>query len=110
MTLTPKAQQSSIEAADTGWMEGWRPIETAPKDGTEILIWREDCGVLIGRYCSANELLSMTDKDRDELDEESLFNKDWWGGDADGGGYRLQGSEAPTHWMPLPAEPAGDVR
>jgi hypothetical protein len=86
---------------------GWMPIETAPKDGTEILIWREDCGVLMGCYCSANELSTMSDKDRDELDEASLFQEDWWGGDADGGGYRLEGSEVPTHWMPMPAEPHG---
>lgn len=86
-------------------MGEWMPIETAPKDGTEILIWREDCGVLMGRYCSANDLRSMSDKERDELNEESLFQEDWWGGDADGGGYRLEGAEVPTHWMPLPQPP-----
>jgi hypothetical protein len=88
----------------------WQPIETAPKDGTEVLIWREDCGPLMGRYCSANELSTMSDRERDELDEASLFQEDWWGGDADGGGFRLEGSEVPTHWMPLPTPPASLVQ
>jgi hypothetical protein len=89
---------------------GWLSIESAPKDGTEILIWREDCGVLMGRYCSANELSTMSDKERDELDEVSLFQEDWWGGDADGGGYRLEGSELPTHWLPLPLPPSPESK
>jgi hypothetical protein len=85
--------------------EQWQPIETAPRDGTAILAWREDCGVLLCRFCDANELRTISDKERDELDEVSLFQCDWWGGDAEGGGYRLEGSEIPTHWQPLPAAP-----
>jgi hypothetical protein len=86
--------------------DGWRPIETAPKDGTEILGWREDCGVLMVRYTNANALSTMTDKERDELDEESLFAEDWFGGDSEQSGFRLEGNEVPTHWRPLPADPA----
>jgi hypothetical protein len=83
----------------------WQPIETAPKDGTEVLGWREDCGVLMIRYTCANHLSTMTDRERDELDEESLFQEDWFGGDSELGGFRLEGWEVPTHWMPLPEAP-----
>jgi hypothetical protein len=83
----------------------WQPIETAPKDGTEILAWREDCGVMLARYTCADALSTTTDKERDDLDEASLFQEDWFGGDSELGGYRLEGSEVPTRWMPLPAPP-----
>jgi hypothetical protein len=55
---------------------GWQPIETAPKDGTEVLIWpREITGTAIyshGEWVDPNE----------EYAESH-----------------------PTHWMPMPAGP-----
>jgi hypothetical protein len=84
---------------------GWRDIESAPKDGTEILAWREDCGPFMAKWSSAEELRTMTDKEREELDEESRWQEDWFGGDSEMGGFRCDGSEAPTHWQPLPAAP-----
>ena len=89
---------------------GWRPIETAPKDGTEVLLWREDCGVMIGCYTSPDAFLSQQEIDRTcrEHPEESddwLFQEDWFGGSWQEGGWRLEGSEVPTHWMPLPPPP-----
>lgn len=83
---------------------GWQPIETAPKDGTEILAWREDCGPFMAQWNCPDELRGMTDKDRGEWEEGELFEKDWFGGDSEGS-YRCDDSEAPTHWMPLPAAP-----
>ncbi len=80
----------------------WQPIETAPKDGTEVLCWREDCGSIIASFTSA-DALPLSQSEIDELDEESLFAKDWitqWPQ-----ALRLDGSEAPTHWQPLPAAP-----
>ena len=80
-------------------MNDWQPIETAPKDGTEILIWREDCGTMVGRYACAASFLS--DQEQEKLDEESLWADDWWYAASVSGG-RLEGREVPTHWMPLP--------
>lgn len=58
----------------------WQPIETAPEDGTEILVyagsWNEICIAHFGTR-------SMT----------------WSSRNADGG------TCFPTHWMPLPAAP-----
>ena len=78
----------------------WRPIETAPKDGTEILGWREDAGTLVIRWTSANEFL--TESELEGMSEEDEFKEDWFYADFVCGG-RLEGSEAPTLWTHLPA-------
>lgn len=85
----------------------WRPIASAPKDGTEILGWREDCGILLVRWTNCESF--MTDREIEEsgLDDEAIFANDWFCADFVSGG-RLEGSEAPTHWMPLPEPPAND--
>ena len=72
-----------IAAPPAAQAEGWKPIETAPKDGQAILV--TDGG---GCYCV-------------EWSEEF----DWWTVDDNKlGPFRLRGS-APTHWMPTPAAP-----
>lgn len=73
----------------------WQPIETAPKDGTEVLLggvstpfangvnpaW-VDIGSFEERgYCGSCWYSSATDRDGDRLDCD------------------------PTHWMPLPEPP-----
>jgi hypothetical protein len=70
-------------------MNSWLPIETAPRDGTEILAISED-GVI--RVCSAK----MFWKDRWEVfrDDKHSPGHTW--------------SIIPTHWMPLPAPPTQD--
>ncbi len=81
---------------------GWRDIATAPKDGSEILVWREDCGVLLARFTSLGEFL--TDAELEAFDEDTTYYEDWFYADFISGG-RMEGEEAPTHWQPLPAPP-----
>lgn len=57
--------------------EGWKPIETAPKDGTELLLWNGAFRI-IGRYYQ-----SSTDG--------------WWVANA----IPIE----PVKWQPLPAPP-----
>jgi len=65
---------------------GWRPIETAPRDGRHILLYeRENDSVCEGRY--------VTDACR--WFERNAHPTDAWDGEI----YR------PTHWMPLPSPP-----
>jgi hypothetical protein len=67
----------------------WQPIETAPTDGTAVLLWpygysdiwqgHADCEVVLGYF--------------DNEGREEWFNpeaREWF---------------EPTHWMPLPAPP-----
>lgn len=69
-------------------VEGWRPIETAPKDGTEIIVWWKDQEIQI--------MAAYTDI----LDGEG-FN--WYSGHAD---YLPEAQL--THWIPLPEPPKGE--
>lgn len=69
---------------------GWRPIETAPKDGTVVLVWRP----------------------RESDDHVAHAAVDHWrsyeiGGGGSGSWYRSRRYQQPTHWMPLPATPGG---
>ena len=79
-----------------------KTIETAPKDGTEILAWREDCGWFIARWMRAADFL--TESEQEKLAEDSLFAHDWFGADFVAG-FRAEGSETPTHWVALPPDP-----
>lgn len=76
----------------TGWQaalsqpaQEWQPIETAPKDGTRVLLIHAQSGFVMGYYKSW------------QLDGKS------------GGLWRYEGIHTanvePTHWMPLPKPP-----
>jgi hypothetical protein len=64
----------------------WQPIETAPKDGTDILMYGEDVGIAAGCYYTR---------------EEAGCFAGWFGTCADG-----RVNVNPTHWMPLPPAPS----
>lgn len=81
---------------------GWQPIDTAPKDGTEVLCWREDCGQFIASYTSP-DAFPLTQSEIDQMDEKTLFTRDWFTQWPQA--LRLEGGETPTHFMPLPPPP-----
>ena len=67
-------------------MRDWQPIETAPTDGTSVLIWdswRKGMGVA-----------------------EWAAQKWRWSGPAECDEHSGNGPIEPTHWMPLPAIPS----
>ena len=71
----------------------WYPISTAPKDGTEILLWFPKFKCVINGFW-------------DTFEENQKLYETWYvphdfiiPNDPD---------EYPTHWMPLPAPPEGD--
>ncbi len=63
----------------------WQPIETAPKDGTEILTFQP-------RLSYRGFFVVVR------------FDAEMWGGD--GGWSDGEYHYRPTHWMPLPDPPA----
>jgi len=78
---------------------GWRPIESAPRDGRFILLHvprgLESGEVTVGAYCPPLE----------ERDDRGRFRpgswEGWLGMDADICSSWCE----PTHWQPLPAPP-----
>lgn len=70
----------------------WQPIETAPRDGTRVLLYGDIVGPMKGdRWPDRMEVASLDDEDA-------------------GCHWPLQYwlSMDPTHWMPLPDPPTGD--
>ncbi len=98
----PEQMQAYARAAVALNAPVWLPIETAPKDGTEILCWRNDCGHFIGSYTSPDGF-PLTQAELDALDDDTLCKADWFTQWPDA--RRLEGCEVPTHWQPLPAGP-----
>ncbi|WP_367079153.1 DUF551 domain-containing protein [Luteitalea sp.] len=68
----------------------WQPIETAPKDGTPVLVYFPEIGVWEVRWST------------------DVFDDGFWCvSDNKFEDRPLRGwIENPTHWMPLPAPPA----
>jgi hypothetical protein len=72
----------------------WQPIETAPRDGTRILVWPAWGATTQG---SRAEIVLWTERPR------GGFRWEMWSG------HKIPCD--PTHWMPLPASPGdGDGR
>lgn len=78
-SLMPDAVEAD---AGAGWQPEWRDIETAPKDGTKILLFREHQSVVEGSWNHGGAMNSPY-----WMTPSNLFN--------------------PTHWMPMPAPPTG---
>lgn len=80
-------------------MSEWQPIETAPKDGTWIMVagtvWAGEVG---GVARNANPEVSIANYTSGKSD----YPGDWW--NEAGGDYYATWCQ-PTHWMPLPPPP-----
>lgn len=80
--IFPPSVESRIVELESQLAGKWQPIETAPRDGTEILLYSETYGIDVAH-----------------------FHKGKWrttAGQCD--------IEYPTHWLPLPAAPKGEVK
>ncbi len=75
----------------------WQPIETAPKDGTPILVFKP-----AGEYGELLELVAWETLTHCLDDPESGWLCPYSEQDERGGGVFV---DNPTHWMPLPTPP-----
>lgn len=83
-----KAQRDALLAA-----QQWLPIESAPKDGTRILLFfPNDVGVISGEW----NFERFYEKPRPHFTHDQ--EQRW--------GVRHMRANQPTHWQPLPPPPA----
>lgn len=76
-------------------LEGWQPIETAPKDGTDILVMYMHIDTQIVHNAFWNEYEDCDDSETG-----------WWSYEhSEVSRIKLDDWMTPTHWMPLPAAP-----
>lgn len=71
----------------------WQPIESAPRDGTPVLVWRGPTDIFVAHYVSPVDVFGPDDSDD--------YVKRWWSTD----GQDLTGP-MPSHWTPLPEPPS----
>jgi hypothetical protein len=84
-------------------MTTWQPIETAPRDGTAILIYQPDYEVGGERECERANFHWRDGQAGVWYDDHRYAIGYWrpWGG----WGNRNNAHVNPTHWMPLPPVP-----
>lgn len=71
-------------------MTDWQPIETAPKDGADFLVYFP-CDIEVGWSAVVCQATWINDRIGFSFSTE--------------GDYRLDDGIDPTHWMPLPKPP-----
>ncbi|NKC03326.1 hypothetical protein HED55_08195 [Ochrobactrum haematophilum] len=105
---------SSPDHADAGKVEvdGWLPIETAPKDGTHILaiLYRDACSDMDDIHrASFSEVREIWYKPYHQFGK----HLPWHAGDPfdahDGMASDHFGEAVPIHWRPLPTPPSSEV-
>ena len=77
----------------------WHPIETAPRDGTEVILWFPHKNIAINGYYGETSDGDWESGYRTWM--EWLVADELW--------FQEDPSQAPSHWMPLPNVPAIDI-
>lgn len=78
-------------------MSKWKPIETAPKDGTRILLWFPNDAVAVS---------GLWYKYPEEREGPHVFSESFFDWSVDNDLIIMDDlNKYPTHWMPLPEPP-----
>jgi hypothetical protein len=91
----PPRTPKDTPAVPPGYDDGWQPIETAPRDGTEFQAW----------------VVQETDASTSWWEPRCRFDPDneafqiWCRVDYDQDGWDTDWNWKPTHWQPHPSPP-----
>lgn len=85
-----KFARAAISKLDEIRGDGWRPIESAPKDGTRVMLL--DGGAYIARWS-------------DECQHGQFDTRPGWQIFECEDGFYSVAADGPTHWQPLPMAP-----
>lgn len=85
--------QRNYETVKAQRKEGWQPIETAPKDGSLVLAWREGWD----KPCFVRWIFNSR--------TETTF----WNDSIEYDFYENE-TEPPTHWLPIPEIPVNQAK
>lgn len=88
-----KNRLDALEARAQPDSSRWQPIETAPKDGTVLIMWAPHGPFL----CAWN--------DGTEWNPRDDYSGGYWSQWLDGEEYHLAASPLLSHWMALPEPP-----
>ncbi len=109
-----EAENEKLRAALEEAVGAWRPIETAPKDGTTVLLfcprgdgnqnsaYRVTCGDWLSDPGGTTEYRDAQGRWLDQDDRDSFEGWISWDG-----GFSEE-TMMPTHWRPLPPPPGGE--
>jgi len=76
-----------VIAAHEAAKPGWQPIETAPKDGTNVLLLNDKGNMAAGLWL------------------DGVLGSGWFLRGGNKPDYFFNNHRGPTHWMPLPPPP-----
>lgn len=83
-------------------MSEWQPIETAPKDGTEVDIWVK---ALWSGRCAGHWRIPNAEWNEERGQWISRFHQDRLPMEYTNEGPDRKSARVVTHWMPLPDPP-----
>lgn len=88
---------------------GWQPIESAPRDGTPVLVWSEGAAY-VAEWCAIwhpdNKKWCVPNADR-RRDGDMRIVSDIGPDLEPDGSPSPWGRTGPTHWAPIPPRPEG---
>lgn len=89
-------------------MADWQPIDTAPRDGSDVLVLRDCAGVAIVHIAWYRSREDWESSGKYFGGWDSLEDwEGWWSYTRNSATQeKLEGADAPTHWMPLPEAPS----